>query len=198
MGGDAVAGGHRLVAEGFGPLDQGLVVGGGEEKAALFGVEELLQQHVRQRDGQIEIGPAPARLQQLQQCVEQQRVVVQVGVQVRVAVLVGRQQPAVAPQVAPDKVQRTLSGVQAIGAIQHPGGAGHALDHQRVPGCQDLLVPPRSHAPLPRRQQFGLGGLVQRARPRRRQAQLGGNLRQAAIAVQVPLALEVGRLVQTV
>jgi hypothetical protein len=49
---------------------------------------------------------AEARLQHLEERGEQERVVVEVGVEVRAAVLVGREQLAVLPQRAADELER--------------------------------------------------------------------------------------------
>ena len=51
--GDTVAGRQGVVVGWLGPLDQGLVIGGGEEETARFPVLELVEQHLGQ--GQREI-----------------------------------------------------------------------------------------------------------------------------------------------
>ena len=69
----------------------------------------------RRWHGEVQILAAPLRLQQIQQRREQEGVVVEVGVQVRLAVLVRRLQGAVAPQHGAQELER------APGRVQHSG-----------------------------------------------------------------------------
>ena len=78
---------------------------GGEEEAALFRVLEPGQQDLGQLQRQVKVLAPPAGLQQLQQGIDQVRIVVQVGVEVGLAVLVGGEQAPVPPQGGADEVQ---------------------------------------------------------------------------------------------
>ncbi len=94
-GGGAVAGRDRVVADLLAAGDQLLVVGRGGEEAAALGVAEAGDHRV----GQLPRGGEPARLEarfvEDEERFEQEGVVLEVGVQVGAAVLVGAQQVAV-------------------------------------------------------------------------------------------------------
>ena len=81
-------------------MDQRLVIIGGEEEPAALRVLEVLQHDVEQGRGEGQLVGAQAHLLQLQHRVGEIDVVVQIGIQMRAAVLVGGQQPAVAPERA--------------------------------------------------------------------------------------------------
>src|SRR5690606_20409328 len=66
-GGDAVARGHGFVTERLRPVNQRLVIVGGEPEAAVLRVVEMLEQRVRELDRETEPRAVPPRLEQLEQ-----------------------------------------------------------------------------------------------------------------------------------
>ena len=118
---------RRVVVPGLGRLDQPLVVVAGEEEAAAFAVLEALQQRARRarcansRSSRAEIG-----LQHLEQRSEQEGVVVEVGVEMRAAVLVRARAAAVLPHRGADEVERAARRVEPVGAAERARGARHA------------------------------------------------------------------------
>ena len=76
----------------------------GEVEATVLAVREMREQRVGERDGELQVDAAPARLQQLDQSVEQECVVVEIRGESRLAVLVDCEQASVAPQVIADEI----------------------------------------------------------------------------------------------
>ena len=93
----AITRGRGIVVAGLGAVNQLLVIVTGEKEAAMLAILKLLEQSIRECARELHILDAKLALHQLQQSVEQKRVVIQVGVQVRLAVLVRGQQLAIAP-----------------------------------------------------------------------------------------------------
>ena len=104
--GHTVAGGRGVVETRLGPQDQPLVIVTGEEEAAALAILELrsaARRRARPRSRDRRGGNPPAALEQRRQ---QEGVIVQIGVQMRPPVLVGREQAAIAPQNRAQKVER--------------------------------------------------------------------------------------------
>ena len=97
-------------------------------------------------------------------------VIIEVGVEMRAPVHVGRQQSPVAPQVAADEVERARGGGCELRARQRARGDRQAADHERVPRGEDLLIARRAHALRADREQL-------RARARRCSAATSGGVR---------------------
>ena len=91
----AVARRDRVVADLLAARDQLLVVAGGREEAAALAVAEALDRRLGQRPRLVEPALLEGRLIQGEQRFEQEGVVLEVGVEVGPAVLVGAQQPPV-------------------------------------------------------------------------------------------------------
>ena len=77
---DAVAGWRRVVAAALGAIQQLLVIVADEKESAVLAVFELVEQHVRERARPLEISRAKIVLHELDQRVEQKRVIVEIGV----------------------------------------------------------------------------------------------------------------------
>ena len=151
------AGRDRGILELLAARDQRLVVGGGGEEPAALGVGEAVEDLVRDP---FRLGE-PARLErcfvQRQQRLEQERVVLEVGAQVRGAAVVRAQQAAVGPaQLASHELGGVARGVEIARLSEDSAGVRQRRDHERVPGRQPLVVEPGAHALLARRQQGGL------------------------------------------
>ncbi len=84
----------------FDAMDQRLVIIGGEEESAAVLVLEVREHHLEQCRGEVQLVGAHAHLLQLEDGIDEIDVVVQVGIQVRLAGHGGGEQPAVAPQGA--------------------------------------------------------------------------------------------------
>src|SRR3569623_1893245 len=120
---NAVAGRGGLVGIRFGTIEQPFVVIGGEEEAAVIAIFEMREQAIGERDGEVEIIVAPARLQQLEHAVEQKGVVVEIGTETGAAILVHRPQAAVVPQPGADEIARALRRCNIARLVPHAAGA---------------------------------------------------------------------------
>src|SRR4029079_6787472 len=135
----------RAVLAGLRTMDQLLVVVGDEEEAARHPVLEALEEGVRELAREKEILLAKARLHELEEGFQQQRVIVEVGVQVRHAVLVGGEQaPAPrallrVPQRGPQEIDRTARELEPARLAERARGARESLHHHRVPAREQLL-----------------------------------------------------------
>src|SRR5580698_9249254 len=105
----------------------------GEEKAAVFAILELIQQHLCQLLRELKVAAAPAGLQQFQKGIDEKRVVIEIGRQVSAAILVSREQPAVAPQMMPDEIHGSRRRRAQLRAFEHARGDRQSLDHERIP-----------------------------------------------------------------
>ena len=76
---------------------QPFVVVAGEEKTSRLFALELLQQHIGQCNGKIQIGLTKFRLHQFQQSVQHKRIIIEIGVEMRLATLIGCQQAVIFP-----------------------------------------------------------------------------------------------------
>ncbi len=114
------------------------------------------------------------------------------------AVLVGRQQPAVAPERVAYEVERARGGLCELIPAQRPGGDCHAANHQPIPGGQDFLVTPRPDARAANLQQLAAGSRQQRRHFGLTANQLGGDLLERLRDEQMPAALEIRWPVQAV
>ena len=101
---DAVARRCRVVVPGLRPVEKPLVVVAREEEAAVLRVFELVQQNVGELARPRVVLDAKPRLHELEQRVEQERVIVEVRVEVRALALARGEQPAVAPRRAAQRV----------------------------------------------------------------------------------------------
>ena len=105
--GRRAARGDRRVLEVLAPRDELLVVVGGREEAALLGVGEALDDRVGERARLAEPARLEGRLVEVQQRLEQERVVLEVGVELRLARVERAQQPpAVVAHARQDEVAR--------------------------------------------------------------------------------------------
>ena len=68
-----------------------------KEKPAGFAIFKLFEQYIGELARPCEICEAKIVLHQFEQCIEQESIIVEVRIKVRLAVLVCCQQPAVAP-----------------------------------------------------------------------------------------------------
>src|SRR5205807_526092 len=93
-----------MVVTGLGAMYERFVIVAGEEKSAAGRILESRQQRVRKLGCPIEIASLERGLHQLDQRRQHERVIVQIGVQVRSPVLVGRQEFAVAPHRGADEI----------------------------------------------------------------------------------------------
>ena len=187
--GNAVARRRGVVVARFAAMDEFFVIVAGEEKAAVLCIFKLIEQPLRQRAREHQIISAKLGLHQLQQRIEQKRVVVEVRIQMRLAVFAGGEQAAIFPQRAADKIQRALCGGEPRWLVEHARRARHALDHQRVPTGQDFFIAARPDALVACREQFGACASEQRF------ASVGQRLGNT----QVPVRLfEIRRVIQTV
>ena len=124
----------------LGAVDQPLVVAPGEKEPAALRVLELLEHRVGHVFGKVEPLDREVGLQVFDQRIDEERVVVEIRIQVRAAVLVGGKQPSVLPHRVVDESQRPPRRVDPFAFFQYAAGAGHAAHHERIPGHQHLFV----------------------------------------------------------
>ena len=183
--GRGVAGGDRVVVDLLAAGDQRLVVVGGGEETAPLGIPEAGDRRTGEIAGLLEPAPLEGRLVQRQQRLEQEGVVLQVCVELRLAVLVGAQEAAFGvAQGAQHELGAAARRVKVVLASQHRAGLGQGGDHQRVPGGEALVVEARPD-PLRARLAEGPAGLGEA---------LGLGRRRAARQVEDASPLEVARL----
>ena len=198
MGGDAVAGGQRVVGEGLGAVDEHFVIVGGEEEAAVLRVFEVAKENLCEIDCEVEMVSPPLLLEQRQNRVDEKGVVVEVGGEAGAPVLVGGTQAAVLPQVFPEEVERAPRGFHEARLRQDAPRHRHPLDHERVPRGQHLVVAPRPDALRPDREQGGAGTLEDPLDFRHARVEAPGKFFEFREHVQMPVpAFEVGGTVET-
>ena len=136
---------NGVVAEGLAAMDEPLVIGGGEIESAAFRIGKERPASPRPEScANSRSRSAPTSLQELEQRIGEKRVVVEIGMQMRTAVLVGCEQPSLLPQRAVDEIDGGSRGVGEIRTMQHPGGDGESSDHERIPRGQDLFIARRA------------------------------------------------------
>src|SRR5829696_3491753 len=151
VGGARVARGYRVVLEVLAPRDEPLVVDRGLEEAAALAVGEALDHRVGGRAGGGEPAWLEARLVQGEERLDQVGVVLEVGVEARLAVLGGAQEaPARVAHRTEDEVGARARRVEVARLPQYSPRVGERGDHERVPRAQALVVEPRPHALRPR------------------------------------------------
>ena len=147
--GRGVAGGDRVVADLLAAGDQPLVVVRGRKEAAALGVAEAGDHRLGELAGLLVPALLEARFVERQQRLEQEGVVLEVGVEPRLAVLEGAQQAApVVAQLAEDELGALARRLQVVVALEDRAGLGESGDRQRVPRGEALVVEPRADTPF--------------------------------------------------
>ena len=141
-----------MVAEVLAAGDQLLVVVRGGEEAATLLVGEALDHRLGGLAGGVEPAHLEGRLVEAQQRLDQEGVVLEVGVEPALAVLPGAEQAArVVAHRLEDEAGAAAGGVEEVLAAERGAGVGERGDHQRVPGAEPLVVEAGAHpllAPL--------------------------------------------------
>ena len=147
-------------------MDEPLVIGRGEIESSAFAVGEAVQDRLGEAPREFEVAITPASLQQLEQRIGEKRIVVEIGIQMRAAVLVRCEQPPLLPQRAVDEIDGVSRGVGEIRTMQDAGGDRESADHERVPRGQDLFIAAGPDAQRAYGQQLRAGRVDERcARP---------------------------------
>src|SRR5438105_4522486 len=188
---DAIARSRVIVAEPLHAMDERLVIVGSEIEAAGPLVGEVLQHHPDELLRKIEFLAPETQLLQLEHRVGEEHVVVKIGVEVRTALHVGREEPPVAPKPRADEIER--SGRCGHELIVREGAPGyrHAADHERVPGGQDLLIARRAYTLRANAEELRAGSGEERLDFFLRAAGLPGDVGGGGGDAQVPAPLEV-------
>src|SRR6185436_7829683 len=126
---------------------------------------ELGQQRVGKSACENKVVVRETRLQQLERSGDEERVVVEIGVEVGAPILVGREQPVVAPQLFAQEFESAPRGRDPVLPAEYPPGVRHATDGERIPGNEDLLVAPGTNALFTRGEKFLLRGLARAGDP---------------------------------
>ncbi len=163
QGGNAIARGRGIVEIRLGALDELFVIVAGEIKAAALPVFKLFEQYLGQAADECQIVGAEIRLQHLEDRLRQIGVVVEIGIEMGLAVLVGGVEALAAgvPHGRAHEGQRLARRGQPGRFPEHARGMRHALDHQRVPAGQDFFIAPWMDALRARGKQFLPRGLQQ-------------------------------------
>ena len=130
---DAVARGRRIVVTGLGAMYERFVIVAGEEKSAAGRILESREQRVRKLGCPIEIALLERGLHQLNQRRQHERVIVQIGVQVRSPVLVRREELAIAPHRGADEIGGLSRRGKPCRPVEDARSSGERRDHQRIP-----------------------------------------------------------------
>ena len=195
--GNAVAGRRRIIAEHLAAVDQGLVIIRGEIETAGRVVGKALQHDIEELSCEAQLIGAEAHLLQLEDRVGEVHVVVQVRIQMGAALHGGCQQPAIPPQGGADEIEGARRGCRQLLAGQGPRRYRHAADHERVPRGEDLVIARRTHARRAHREQLRARRCDERGDFRGSAVHLTGDLLRGGGHVEMPVALEVGRPVES-
>src|SRR5580698_458179 len=98
----------------------------------------MFEEHLHEIAGKVELVGTKAQLRELENRIDQVGVVIEVRVQMRAAVLVGRKQPAVAPQSIANEIEGARGGECEILAPEGARRDREVADHERIPGGQYL------------------------------------------------------------
>ena len=184
---------------GLGAVKESFVVVAREVEPAVRPVFESVQQHVGERACPRVVRDAKPRLHELEERREQERVVVEIRVEVRVLALACREEPAVVPCRSAQRVGRARRDIDPRGHIERARGAGKSRDRECVPRGQDLVVEPGSHTQCSRRPERSLRRRQPRGRHRERDRESRRDVRKRHRHAQVPgAALEIRWLVEPV
>ena len=147
---DRVAGRLGAVEARFLPSQHRLVGVARSEEPAV-GVLEAGREGTVQIQRGLEPPRLAGRLIEIQQCGKQERMVVEVGRDARLAADVAPQQPIPVPEVRQDEVGRRGGAVGIRRLAEHERRLRQRRDRQTVPRRQDLVVTERRGALRPRR-----------------------------------------------
>ena len=153
--------------------DQLLVVVRRREEAAALGVREAVDHRLGRLTRGVEPADLEGRLVERQQRLDQIRVVLEVGVELRLALLPGPQEvPLGVAHPGPDELRTRSCRVEVVGATEHRSGVGERGDRERVPGENPLVVETgpdaRGALPIERLACLRRGGVEAGLRRRRR------------------------------
>ena len=115
-----------------------------KKKPPFSPIFEVLEHRVAERDDELEVVRAPPACEQREYAVGEARVVVEIAVEPRPAVLVRGVEPACVPHRAANERHRALGGGDELPIAENASRCRHALDHQPVPRGEDLVVASRA------------------------------------------------------
>ena len=85
-----------------------------------------------------------------------------IAVELRLPIPITTKQCAVLIELIPQKRCATLTGFQVTLLAQHLITLGQRLNGERIPGCEDFIIPVRTRPLRARRKQFCVGAFKQR------------------------------------
>ena len=138
--GNAVARRCGLVGERLGAVDELLVVVGREIEAAVVGVLEMPEQEVGDFHCESQVLCIPSRLQQLEQRIQEKRVVVEVGAETCMAVLVTGQQASVDDEPVAKETGCRGGRIHEVLAVEDTPRDREAANRERIPRGELLVV----------------------------------------------------------
>ena len=116
------------------------MTGGGEVEAARRLVGKFREHDLEQLTAKAQLGGVEAHHGQFEDRVGKKHIIVEVGVESRIAAGAGGEQPAVAPMVPTQKGERRGGRMHQIGAIEEQRRRRQAAYCQRIPAREYLLV----------------------------------------------------------
>src|SRR4030095_16683231 len=143
--------------------DQRLMIVAGEEESTGGGIPEVGNRGVHQPLRRLEVTPVLHRLEDIEQCGDEERVIVEMRMQLGAAVLPCAEQAITALQLTLDKRDGVDRDLAIAGIVEQLRRLGEGADHQAVPRGENLAVEARLDAPLARREQRGARLLELRA-----------------------------------
>ena len=157
VAGHRASGGDGVVGDVVGPHDELLVVPARVVEASGGLVPEQLHHLIAQYGGLPEPLYVQGDLVQGDETVYKESVVLQVGVELGIAIPVGAKQPAPGPELSQEEYGVSLRYPSVVGAGEDGSGLRKGAEHHAVPRSQYLVVPGRADAPAPGGQQLSLG-----------------------------------------
>src|SRR5262245_5017494 len=127
-------------------MDQGFVVIRREEQPTAVRIGEVRQHHVHQLARKFQLVRAESNLLKLENRVCQINVVIEISVQMRTAVFVGRQQTSVLKHLRANEIERTSRRTCKFQASQRPRSDSQPTNRERIPRSQNLLIAPGPYA----------------------------------------------------
>ena len=126
---DGIARVDGVVGRNLAAHDQLLVIGGGKKETGIRLIPIVANGRLGQPRGFVEPAQRARDFVEADQTFDHERVVVDVGHQMRAAVAVGAQQPAVLLHLRQDKLGGAGGRVAVAGFVEHRSAFGQAGDH---------------------------------------------------------------------
>ena len=125
-----------------------MVVRGGAEECARFGILEQLPLLFGKPNRQLQMAPVELSFVEIEQPLDEHRVVIEKTWNRGIARAIAAQQRAARGivQMADDELRCTPRGLSVAGIVEHRSALGEGRNHEAIPGGENLVVQVRAHA----------------------------------------------------